>query len=386
MDGVLIDSEKIHYESTKTMLLEKFEISIDFAYYKQFIGGTVTNMWNTIIDDYSLLVTPEVLNDYSDKIIQDILKETGYPAIPGVVRFVKELKENTNISLAVASSAKLERIEKILVQLGISEYFDVKMSGEKLGKSKPDPTIFIETVKKLGLSCKECLVIEDSYNGIMAAYNAGIPCLGFDQDGMGIQDMYKADAVFYSFENIDKSYIDMIYGHSVGEPVVILETERLRIREISVDDVDRIYELYSHKDITKYMPPLYEDKDLEIEYTKNYIENIYGFYNYGIWIVEEKVSGEVIGRVGCEYKEYDGITAKHELGYMIGVDYQGKGYAKEALEAVVKHMKQNFDVNEFYVEISKENKVSRHIAEKMGFKFEEKVNKNGYFLGVLDKV
>ena len=383
MDGVLVDSEKIHFQSTSEMMKKHFGIELDFSYYKQFIGGTVTNMWNTLISDYSLDVTLSQIDEYADNILQEMIKESGYPAIAGVARFVRYIKENTDIRLAVASSAGIKRIEDNLVNLGLTDCFEVKMSGEQLGRSKPDPTIFLETVKKLGLECSECLVIEDSTNGILAAHNAGIPCLGFDQDGCGLQDMYKANGVFYSFESIDMEYIKMIYGHTVGEPVQILETERLRLREITTDDVDRLYELYNDENITKHMPALYEDKDMEIEYTKSYIENVYKFYHYGIWIVEEKCSGEIIGRVGVEYKEIEGITSKHELGYMVGREYQGKGYASEAIDAVIDYMKRIHGIEEFFVEISSDNEVSVHVAKKHGFIFDGRKSTQGYLVGIL---
>ena len=66
----------------------------------------------------------------------------------------------------------------------------------------------------------------------------------------------------------------------------------MRIREITVKDVPQLYELYRDASITAFMEPLFADPEQEIAYTKDYIENVYGFYGYGMWVLEEKRSGQ----------------------------------------------------------------------------------------------
>jgi RimJ/RimL family protein N-acetyltransferase len=80
------------------------------------------------------------------------------------------------------------------------------------------------------------------------------------------------------------------------------------------------------------MEPLYEEVDEERAYARDYIEKVYAFYDFGIWTVVEKTSGEVIGRAGICYREgYE----DPELGFMIGVPWQGKGLATEVCRAVL---------------------------------------------------
>ncbi|MDE6210056.1 MAG: GNAT family N-acetyltransferase [Lachnospiraceae bacterium] len=383
MDGVLVDSERIHYEADKRMLKEQFGIDMSFDYYKQYIGGTVSNMWNGIIRDFKLENVDEyILNSYTDDILKEMLEKRGYPAVAGVVPFIKKIKRETNLLLAVASSSSMSRIKDNLTSLGIMKYFDVLESGQDLGVSKPNPAVFLETAKKLGVKNEECMVIEDSENGIMAAANGKIPCLGYINPNSGNQNLSGANAVFESFENLDMNFINMIYGHSVGEAVNILETDRLKIREITIEDVPVLYSLYD-EEITKYMPPLFEKMEEEIEYTKKYIDNVYGLYHYGIWIVELKESGEIIGRAGIEYKEIDTSDYTHELGYMIGKKYQNNGYAKEAVEAVLSYMREYYGIEDIFVEISENNYKSIELAKKMGFEFTEGRVNDKYLVGEL---
>lgn len=386
MDGVLIDSEYVHYVANKETMKKWFDIDVTYEYYKQFIGGTVEKMWQIIIKDFGLInETPEHLNKLTDEVLCDLIKESGYPEVPGVACFVKQLKEK-GLKLAVASSASMSRIELNLEKICLKEYFDVKVSGQDIGRSKPDPTVFLKACEGLGYEPSECIVIEDSMNGVLAAKNGNIPCLGFINKNSGDQDLSKADALFESFENLDMQYVNMIYSHAVSEPATITETKRLRIREITVDDVKRMYELYDEK-ITRFMPTLFEKIEDEIDYTRKYIDSVYKFYHYGMWVVELKDNGEVIGRVGVEYKQDSELEAietqySHELGYMIGSKYQGNGYGYEAASAVLDYVKEQYEIDDIFVEVSPENIASINLATKLGFMFvDTNVNKRGYIIG-----
>lgn len=384
MDGVLVDSEGFHYLATKEMMARKFSVTFDYEYYKQYIGGTVPNMWNGLMKDFGLShIGMDVLNEYCDEVLQEMLDETGYPAVEGVVRFVKMLKDEYHLKLAVASSSGVQRIMKNLTNLGLADYFDAIVSGQEIGKSKPDPGVFYEASKNMGVSTKNCMVIEDSMNGVLGAKNAGMVCLGYINPNSGNQDLSRADALFESFNNLDYNYVKMIYGHGVGEPVTVIETDRLIIREITTKDVDRLYEIYD-EDVSRYIPSLFANKEDEIKYTKDYIDSVYKFYHYGIWVVCLKESGEIIGRAGVEYKEIEETDIVHELGYVISSEYQRCGYAKEAVSAIINYMSVNYDVRRFFVEVHKDNEPSMKFSKSLGCVFDGKVSKAGYCVGILE--
>lgn len=165
-------------------------------------------------------------------------------------------------------------------------------------------------------------------------------------------------------EDIDDAYRDRVYRRFRGLPWDIAETPRLKIREITVKDVPRLYELYSGEGITKYMEPLFPEMEQEIEYTKTYIENVYKFYGYGLWVIVLKESGEVIGRVGLEYKEgFDGL----ELGFMLGTEYQHRGYAYEACQAVLEYGIGQLGIACFYAFVNEGNDASIRLCERLGF-------------------
>lgn len=171
-----------------------------------------------------------------------------------------------------------------------------------------------------------------------------------------------------NLDDIDSTYLERVYRRFKGMPWNIVETERLNIREITKEDVPRLYELYADKEITYYMENLFPDIEQETEYTENYIKNVYEFYGYGMWLITLKDSGLVIGRAGLEYKEsFDGL----ELGFMLGKDYQNKGYAYEACSAIIKYGVEELGVSNYCAVVHRDNKRSIKLCEKLRFAFEE---------------
>lgn len=173
--------------------------------------------------------------------------------------------------------------------------------------------------------------------------------------------------------DIDAQYLERVYRRFKGIPWDIVETQRLRIREITVEDVISLYELYRDESVVRYMPSLFPDPEQEMAYTKEYIENVYGFYGFGMWILEEKGSGKVVGRAGLEYREgFDGL----ELGYMLGVNYQHKGYAYEACSAILAYGIKELEQKAYCSFVDRDNKASIRLCERLGFVSEGTVRLN----------
>lgn len=145
-------------------------------------------------------------------------------------------------------------------------------------------------------------------------------------------------------------------------------TKRLYLREITVEDIDRMYEIYGGEGITDYMEGLYENPDDEREFTKEYINNMYRFYEYGIWVICLKENDEIIGRAGLSNREVDGEN-KLELGYVVGTPYQRQYYAYEACQAICEYAKNKLYMSELVCFIESGNYSSIKLAEKLGFKY-----------------
>lgn len=171
----------------------------------------------------------------------------------------------------------------------------------------------------------------------------------------------------YCVENlsdIDARYLDRVYRRFHDIPWDITETPRLKIREITVDDVPQLYELYEDARITQYMEPLFADPEQEVIYTREYIRNVYGFYGYGMWVLESRESGRIIGRAGLEYKEgFEGL----ELGFMLGVPFQHRGYAYEACSAILAYGIRELEQRSYCSFVNENNEASIRLCERLGF-------------------
>lgn len=96
------------------------------------------------------------------------------------------------------------------------------------------------------------------------------------------------DILLLGLEEVDTEFLLRTFQRKHHLPWRILETKRCYLREITLDDMDDLFDLYNKKGITDYIEPLYERQEEE-EYQRAYIENMYGYYGYGMWLAKEKV-------------------------------------------------------------------------------------------------
>lgn len=149
---------------------------------------------------------------------------------------------------------------------------------------------------------------------------------------------------------------------------VVSETKRLFIREITTEksDLDAIFALYEDPRMTEFMEPLFPYEE-EREYEKNYVERIYPYYGYGLWLLEEKNTGGIIGRAGIEYRE-GCENNEGELGFQVRFDRQREGFAFEALTKIIELGFDRFSFDSLRARISPENLPSIALAKKLGLK------------------
>jgi len=171
MDGVILDSEafwkKIGYE-----LADKMNIKLDERFFVETIGRSAAEEKEFVRSYFN---SDEQLEEFYKEANVEI--EANYllsriPLKKGAYEIVEYLKEN-NIPYCLATSTKMYRIEKVFTNTAFkANPFEKIITSESVSHSKPDPEIFIEACKMVGYKPEECLVIEDSHNGIRAAYSA----------------------------------------------------------------------------------------------------------------------------------------------------------------------------------------------------------------------
>lgn len=201
MDGVIIDSEPIHFESDK-MTLREYGIEVTDEILNNYVGVANPKMWAELKEMYQLRCSVEELLQKQLMYKFELFGTQKLQAIDGILELIDLLKEK-KIKVGLASSSPRVFIELILKNLGIMEFFDVIVSGEEVENSKPAPDIFLKTAKILCVEPEACLVIEDSGHGAKAAKSAGMRCVGYINPNSGNQDLSLADICVDSIKDVE---------------------------------------------------------------------------------------------------------------------------------------------------------------------------------------
>ena len=200
--------------------------------------------------------------------------------------------------------------------------------------------------------------------------------------GFAVYDNEKSRAsvfsdALYRVDNVSclrKEQIERFLRRFLRLPWTILETERCIVREMTEEDLPELYEVYSGSGITRYTEGLYDDYEKELEYTRQYIDKQYRFFEYGLWVVFDKRSGRMIGRAGLSNRSgFD----EAELGYVIAEPFQRQGYANEVLSAVLKYAKEELGMVSINAFTMKENIASMNLLKRLGFTYIEEIMIDG---------
>ena len=213
------------------------------------------------------------------------------------------------------------------------------------------------------------LLIAATDSTIALGKELGIATMAYMNPGIPGQSYSGVDMLVEGFDEVDVDFLEKVWQRHHRIPWTILETERCIVRELTLDDLDALFELYGDGEIDKYTDSLYPYEE-EKEFQRAYIENMYRYFGYGLWLVFSKESGKLIGRAGLEHREYNG-EIELELGYIIGGSYQGKGYATEICEAILAYAKENTGFDRINTLIEDGNIPSKKLSEKLGFVHEE---------------
>ncbi|PWT71597.1 MAG: phosphatase [Bacteroidetes bacterium] len=205
LDGVIIDSEPIHFQIEQQMFRE-LNIDISFSEHSSFVGTSSQNMWESIVNKHHLTWQPGELVKKNHQRYMDYLQGNRLGPIEGIEELIRALYED-NLQLLVASSSPKAVIEIVLQKFDFRNYFKALVSGTDLPHSKPHPDIFLKAAQLTGSAQGKCVVIEDSENGVAAARAAGMKCIGFLNPNSGQQDLGRAHIIIKSFKELDSKRI-----------------------------------------------------------------------------------------------------------------------------------------------------------------------------------
>lgn len=239
-------------------------------------------------------------------------------------------------------------------------------------KNKTD---FVRLMEEEDMARNAMLLIAATDETIAFGKQYGVATMAYCNPKFPNQSYSGVDMIVEGFEEVDAGFLEKVYQRYHHIPWQIAMTKRTVIRELSLDDLDDLFRLYADDKISEFTECLYPYEE-EKTFQQAYIENMYRFYGYGMWLVFSQETGELIGRAGLEHREYDG-EIELELGYVIGVKHQRQGYATEVCQAIIQIAQCMTDFSRINCLIHAGNISSIRLAEKLGFSHMEDMELNG---------
>ena len=191
LDGVLIDSETLYTRFWEKVGREHHLPSPTFAY--DIKGATLTDILTTHFPD------PEVRKDI-DRMLHEFENEIVYPVFPGALEFVDSLR-NLGLKTVIVTSSDTKKMNFLFTQHPeFSKHFDAIVTACDVTKSKPDPEPYIIGAGKAGASPSDCIVFEDSFQGLESGRRAGCKVVGLSTTNTAESIAGKADIVTPSLE------------------------------------------------------------------------------------------------------------------------------------------------------------------------------------------
>ncbi|MFM2212989.1 MAG: Protein CbbY [Bacteroidota bacterium] len=202
MDGVIVDTEPVHHYAYNQQF-KQLGITISPELYASFTGNSTRNIFERLKSHFDLTQEVGELVQTKRQLFNEAFdnKEDLY-MLDGVEDLIKELFAN-GMQLVLASSSAHVTIQRIFNRFNLHHYFSHIVSGEDFPKSKPHPAIFLKAAELAQTPVSQCIVIEDSTNGIMAAKAAGIYCIGYDSFHSKMQDYSLADQIITNFSELN---------------------------------------------------------------------------------------------------------------------------------------------------------------------------------------
>ncbi|HWP24514.1 MAG TPA: HAD family phosphatase [Candidatus Binatia bacterium] len=214
-NGIIVDDEPIHFQLFQRVLSEEGIGLSEEAYYERYLGFDDRGAFMASFRDHHRPLSEEKLCALVERkaaYYQEAIRN-HVSIFPGVKELIVQLRPV--LSLAVASGALRREIETILNTAGLLPYFDAIVSAEDVTQGKPEPEIFLKALVALNarghtgapIQPGECLVIEDSKEGVRGARRAGMKCLAVTNSHPA-ELLSEADAVVKSLAGVSAEFLE----------------------------------------------------------------------------------------------------------------------------------------------------------------------------------
>ncbi len=206
MDGLMFDTERLASTTWKEAG-EKFGYDIDYDVFRKTVGLNKPESGEVYRKYYGKEFPYEDMRLEKIKLAESHILSNGVPLKEGIFELLKYLK-GRGLKIALATLTKRSRTEMLLGLSDTKKYFDLITCGDEIQNGKPDPEIFLTSTRKMNLKPENCIVLEDSEYGIIAASRAGM--LPFMVPDLVKPEGELEEMIFKKFNNLKevKSYLE----------------------------------------------------------------------------------------------------------------------------------------------------------------------------------
>lgn len=191
MDGLMIDSERLYFEVERG-LARRFGKEVRDETLWRMMGRTPLEGLTIYVSELDLPLSPAEAVVIRNDLMREKMKSDLQP-MPGLFHILDAFRGKRK--LAVSTGAPREFLDLAVDKLGIRDRFDVLLASDEIAKGKPDPEIFLETCRRLGVPPSRVVILEDSENGVIAGKRAGCAVVAVPNDYTRGQDFSRADRV-----------------------------------------------------------------------------------------------------------------------------------------------------------------------------------------------
>jgi HAD superfamily hydrolase (TIGR01509 family) len=206
MDGLLVDSEPLHFSAHKQALSDHGIKITKEDYIQNGVSGGRRSFYEVMQIKYRKKIDINSVRKRKKEIYGELIKQIQ--VFEGVKRIVELL--HRDFRLAVVSNTHPEYIQKTLSHVGMEEYFETFSSAKELDHPKPFPDVYFAAMKKMQLTAAQCVALEDSSNGIEAAKSAGIKCIAIPNEFTKAQNLSNADIILNNIKEVDRALLEKL--------------------------------------------------------------------------------------------------------------------------------------------------------------------------------
>jgi len=199
LDGTLVDSEHFHFNTWNELLAES-DVQLDYHdFLKNYAGIPLPGNASRLKELYVIETSLEDLIARKELLTVERLKTSEINLMP----YVQESMDyffSKEIPMALVTASKRPDVDEMFLKNGLGKFFKLLITRSDVKNSKPDPESYLLAVEKLGFAKEECLVFEDTLNGLKAAKAAGLTCFVVQGNIDDHEKLAAADKIFLNFE------------------------------------------------------------------------------------------------------------------------------------------------------------------------------------------